>query len=228
MEDGQQGARILLQLRHQRKQRDPLRWTRWWAALQARQRQQVADQRLHAGRLLRHQRQIAFTLRLFERTSLQGLDKAGQHRQRCANFVRNVGNEIATHGLGLLHGSDITREQEQAPLAIGMQMNRQFDRPCRRIVPPRHDDFVHIVATCKIADKAGITHQIANVLQHVARCVQTKVKRSHMIEPLNAALRVQQHDAIGRSLESRQKILQPLLCFRCGLIPYANQPTYPI
>ena len=45
-----------------------------------------------------------------ERQVAHRLDKAGQHRQRRADLVRHVGDEVAPHRLGALALGDVLRQ----------------------------------------------------------------------------------------------------------------------
>ena len=66
--------------------------------LDARQRQQIVDQPRHAPRLLLHDGEEAIArLGVVAGRALQGLDEAGQRRQRRAQFVAGVGDEVGAH-----------------------------------------------------------------------------------------------------------------------------------
>jgi len=123
-----QRAPLLLTLQQQIGHGIPLGHARQRAALQARQGQQVLHHRLHAASLLRHEGQVARTLVTRELQGLQGFDKTGEHRERCADFVRHVGYKITPHGLSLLHRRHIPCNQQLAALTIGVEMHRQAHR----------------------------------------------------------------------------------------------------
>ena len=59
----------------------------------------------------RHWIPVQRTWRLNERHygALQGLDKAAEHRERGANFMRHIGYKVTAHGLGLFDGRYIAR-----------------------------------------------------------------------------------------------------------------------
>ena len=120
--DGEASGLVLATLQ-QLGHRHPIIIARQRATLQARQSQQVLHQMLHALSLLSHQFQVALALILFEWQVLQRLDKPGQHSQGRANFMRDVGNKVTTHGFSLLECRHITGQQQLAPLAIAVELN---------------------------------------------------------------------------------------------------------
>ena len=105
--------------------------------------------------------------------------------------MRDIGDKVAPHGLGLLDGGDVAGEQQQTPPAIGVQMHRQPDRPRWRAFAPRHDQHMAEIAVGKVAGKTGVTHQVAQVLQQVAFRVKTKMRGGSLIEPLNLPVRIE-------------------------------------
>ena len=223
-----QGAALLFELHHELGQRHRVGRTRWRATLQAGERQQIADQHLHAAGLLRHQVQVTHTLGLIELQGLQGLDKTGQHRQRRANFVRDVGDKIAAHCLGLLERSDVARDQQQPSFAIRVQVHRQLDRPRRRTLTPRHDEILLIIMAGKISGKARVAYQIAQVLLQIAFRLETKMCRCHLVEPFDLPACIEQHNAVGGSLKCGQKILQALLAVPSSLLAQPKQTPHPV
>ena len=111
--------------------------------------------------------------------------------------MRDIGHEVAPHGIGLLQRRDIARQQQQTTLTVGIEVHRDPNRPRQRTVAPRHEELLLEILSRKVTDKQRLAHQIANVLQHVALCIQAKVGRCGLVEPLNATLRIEQHDTIG-------------------------------
>ena len=62
--------------------------------------------------------------------------------------------------------------------------------------------------TCEVACKTGVPNQIAKMLKHVPLGIKAKMRGSHLVEPLNLPLCIEQHHAIGGCLKRCQKILQ--------------------
>src|SRR3954468_8618146 len=81
--------------------------------LEHREREQVLDDALHAGALLAHHADVvAYALRV-ELELAHGLQETYQHRERRTQLVRDVGDEIAPHGLDALRLGDVAREQQR-------------------------------------------------------------------------------------------------------------------
>ena len=80
----------------------------------------------------------------------------------------------------------------------------------------------------KIVRKTGVTHQIAKMLKHVSLRIKSKVGRSHVVEPFNLALRIQQDHAVRRCLKRSQKVLQPALTVPDQLVSGTNQTPGPV
>ena len=104
--------------------RHPLVVPRQRAAFQAREGEQILHQMVHALRLLAHEVQVALALLGWQLQGLQGFDKTDQHRQRSANFVRDVGHKFAAHGLGLLQCGDILGQQQMLAFAVRKNTHR--------------------------------------------------------------------------------------------------------
>ncbi|AMM22967.1 hypothetical protein AX767_00145 [Variovorax sp. PAMC 28711] len=212
-EPARQPFGFVFAMRQQRPHPRPLRRRRRRTAFQPRQRQQVVDQRLHAGRLLRHQREVARALFGIERQRLQRFDEAGEHRQRRANFVRHVGHKIAAHGFCLLERRDVARQQHAAVARVRMHLHRQAGG----MVAPRHplcrgvDQHVTtVVPRSEVSDENRVAHEVGQVLQEVALDIDAELRRSRLVAPLDTALRVEQHHAIGGRLDRREKFLKAI------------------
>ena len=124
-------ARFGLTFDHQRGQVDQFMsiWQR--AAFQAREHQQVVDQRLHAFGLRGHQSEVMRALGVRQGQGLHRLDEAREHRQRRSDLVRHVGHEVAAHGFGLRQRGDVLRQQQLVVVGVGMNLHRQLDRTGR-------------------------------------------------------------------------------------------------
>jgi len=139
---------------------------------------------------------------------LQGFYKTCQHRQRGPNFVRHIGHKVAPHGLGLLHDGNVTRQQQFAPITIGMQLHRQGDWPGGTTFTPRHGQAAAKIALGQVTDKTRLAHQVANGLHQVTLNIETKMRCRCLVTPLDARVAIEQHHAAGRHLQGRQKIMQ--------------------
>ena len=210
------------QLRH----RHPVIVAGQRASLQARQGQQVFHQMLHALGLLGHQLQIAPALVFLERQVLQGLDKTGQHGQRRADFVRDIGHEVAAHGLGLLQRRHIARQQQLAPFTVAVELHRQLDRPRRCAFAPLHDQIMTEVLRRKIGTELRISHQITDALQHIALGVKAELLGGNLIAPFDAALCIEQDHTIGTGLQGRQNVIEPLVALLHLLHALANPAAH--
>ena len=48
--------------------------------------------------------------------------------------MRDIGDEVAAHGFGLLLRRDVARQQQAPAIAIGIELHRQAHRPSGRAV----------------------------------------------------------------------------------------------
>ena len=203
-----QGARFLLAAPEQASDRQPLGGAGRRAGLQARQRQQPLDDTLHALGLLRHEGEVARLLVGVELERLQGLHEARQHRERRADLVRHVGDEVAPHGFGLLDRRDVAREHQLLALAVGAQLDGQA-RQAGAIAQARgDDDIVRPVLRCQVSGEVRVAQQVADELQHVALRVDGEVARRIVVAPDDAVAVVEQQHAVGRGLQRIQDVLQ--------------------
>ena len=223
-----QRARFLLAARQQRRHVGPFVHVGQRAAFQAREGQQILHQVVHARGLLGHQSQVALAFVVGQRQGLQRLDKAHQHGERRADFVRDVGDEVAAHGLGLLQRGDVARQQQQPAFAIGMQLRRHAHRVRVGAVAPRQHHVAREVARRAVGAEGRVAHQVADGLQRVALGVQAEVLLRDAVAPLDAALRVEQRHAIGRGLQRGQDAVQLRLAGRLALLALAQQAPRPV
>ena len=100
---------------------DRLRGREVGAHLDARQRQEVVDQALHALRLPPHDVEEPLPrLGIVAGRALQGLDEAQHGGQRRAQLVARIGDEIGAHGLETPGRGEVAEEQDDPGLDIGM------------------------------------------------------------------------------------------------------------
>ena len=142
---------------------------------------------------------------------LQGFDKTHQHRQGRADFVRDVGHEVAAHGLGLLQRRDVARQQQVPPHPVGVDVHRQHDGPRGRAVAPRHQHRVGEVLVRPVAAEGRIAHQVADRLLDVALGIKAEMALGHAVAPLDVTFGIHQHQPVGAGLQRRQNVLHALL-----------------
>ena len=216
-----QRLRVGADARQQRIQRDPVISGRPRAALELRQRQQVADQRLHPRRLLLHQVQHALALGFGQLQAGHGFDEAGQHRQRRADLVRHVGDEITPHRLVALAVRHIQRQHQLARLpADAVVAHQHLQRGFRAGVGQRQRLLE--VAVLQVGDEGRIPDQVGDPLQLVALRVQREMVAGDDVAPLDVVLAVEQDHAIGGSLDRQQELLELLALAVVAALPVAQ------
>ena len=179
-----------------------------------RERQQVVHQCFHAVRLLTHQRKVPRALLRIERKVLQRFDKAGQHRERRADFMRNIRDEVAPHGFRLLYRGNVAREQHAPVAGIRMHLHRKPHRMAAllrlAVAGGIDDDIAAVVPRGQVGHEGRVAHQVCKVLQKIALGIDAELGGRRLVAPFDAALLVEQDHAIGRRLDGRQKLLQAL------------------
>jgi hypothetical protein len=193
-----------LDQREQCLQVDPAIGSRPRTALELGERQQIADERAHALRLLRHHHQHALALDLGQRQVRQRLDEARQHRQRRADLVRHVGDEVAPHALGALFLGHVLRQHQLHVVAIGPDQHGEGRPAARRL--ERHRRLV--VAALQVGHEGRRPHEVGDGLSPVALRIEGEVIGGARIEPLDLPLRIEQQDPVRRCLDGRQKLRQ--------------------
>ena len=207
MAAGRQGLRVGIRLHEQALHADPAIGWRARTAFQLRQGEQVADQRLHANRLLRHQLQHAPALHLGQAQVHHGLDEARQHRQRCADLVRHVGHEVAPHRVVALALGDVLRQHQFHAVAIAAHQHR--DRAAGARASKRHHLIEH--ARLKIGHECRGPHEVGDALAPIPQRVESEVIRDHAVAPFDLIARVKHHHAGRRGLDGRQKLIESLV-----------------
>ena len=89
--------------------------------LDARQHQQVVDQAAHALGLLGHDAEEALARGgIVARRAAQGLDEAGQARDRRLELVAGIGDEVGAHALGAAQRRGVVQhDQGERPIGRG-------------------------------------------------------------------------------------------------------------
>ena len=173
---------------HQRLQQQPAVCPGARAAFKLRQYQQVAHERLHAVGLLRHQRQHSLPFSLGQRQLREGFDKTGQHGQRCADFVRDVGDEVASHRFDALALGNVLCQHQLHAAAVRPHQHRQC---CPAQRPEKHDGLIE-VGGLKIGHEGRRAHKVGDPLTPVARGVEAEVLCRDRVAPLDLVGRVEQ------------------------------------
>jgi len=199
---------------------EPLAGGRARAAFQRGQRQQVGHQRLHALGLLRHQREHARALGLGQRQRRQRLDEARQHGERGADLVRDVGDEVAPHGVDALALGDVLRQQQALVVAVGAQQQGELAAGAVRC---GHRQGLGLRLAMQPGDEGRRAHEVADALLAVALRVQAELVGRDAVAPFDVVLRVEQHDAVGRGLDRAQELPQALLLALQGLLALAQR-----
>jgi len=100
---------------------------------QPRQREQIVQQMLHAPGVVEHQIKIAARLAGGQRRRIgQGFNEATYNGERCAQLVRDIGDEVATDGVNAFQLGDVARNQQFFAFAKRHQLYGQGDFPIQR------------------------------------------------------------------------------------------------
>jgi hypothetical protein len=146
-----------------------------------------------------------------------GLEEADQHGERGAQLVRDIGDEIAPHGLDSLGLGDIARQEQLLRLAVRHELQGE-DRAA-----DRHPDRRGPLARREIVDERGSAHEVGDRLADVGARVEPELRGGGVVAPFDAALGVEHDHAVGKRLrgaaKARQRVLE--LAFaphRCALV----------
>ena len=98
----------------ERSQRHPRPWHHMLVELDPRQGQEILDEPRHASRLLVHDgKKPLARFGIVARRPEQGVDEAGERRQRGAQFMARIGDEIGPHLLGALEFGNVVQGQSR-------------------------------------------------------------------------------------------------------------------
>ena len=199
------------------------RWAR--AALQARQRQQVTDQSLHAARLLIHQHQHTFAFGFGQRQRRHGFDETGQHCQRRANFMRHVGNKIPPHRLVAFAFGDVLRQQQA--LAFTETPQRHQHRALATRTRQGHDRIRVVRRLMQGLDEGRHAHEVGDALTQVTLRIQPQVIGCDHAAPLDLLVLIQQQHTVGRGFNGLQEMAEARLLAPGVGLALAQQPLDP-
>ena len=146
-------------------------------------------------------REIAFAFGFLQRQILHRFHKAGQYRERRADFMRDVCHKIAPHRLGLLDGRHIARDEKFAAFAKRVNLNRDTLGARGRLLLGIDDDFAVEILAMKVVDEGRVADQIHDRLQLVALGVDAELFGSRLVAPIDAIAFIEDHHAVGRGLD---------------------------
>jgi hypothetical protein len=170
---------------------------------QTRQREQVFDDLAHALGLRAHFAQYRRQFRHVFR--IDQFEITVNHRQRRAQFVRDVGDEVAANLFQPRHVTDIARQQQtlvaterqqrHVDMAVGMAWSCDIvERFVRTVFQP--------------AGQLGGAQALMQVRAAIMRAAQAEQILSRMVEPADMLMTVQQHDGIRKAAGGAAQITQ--------------------
>ena len=164
-----------------------------------------------------------------KRQRLHGFDESGQHGERGADFMGDVGDEVAPHRLGLLEDGDVLRDQEHAALPVRAEPHGQA-RGAGGGGAGRagQDDGVVEIPRDEVGDEGGVAQQMRDRLGDVAPGVEAEVPAGRLVAPFDAGLSVEDDDAVWRGLQAVLEVLEAAFALphQAGLL--AQQAGYAI
>jgi hypothetical protein len=162
-------------------------------------------QLLHASRLFRGGLQV---LRDFGRRRVvqrieRRLDKTQRHRQRCFQFVRNVGDKIATHGGELLQLRHVAHQQQRASRGKGrrLDLQRAPGIPLRLQVK-RGAAMVRAVEICQ---ELRLTQQVRDATAGIGRGLEPEAGFGLQVHPLDGTVPVEDERAVRQGFGGAAK-----------------------
>ena len=141
----------------------------------------------------------------------QGVEVARYHRQRGAQLVRGIRDEILAHGLEAHLAGHVAHQQQRLPGSVGNHLQRQMQVHLHR----RTDDQRHrkIIAV-QIVHEFRRADQVVDAQADVDRALQTQQARGLAVEPDDFLLAAQNDDAVrqrrGRAPQLAKQLHQPL------------------
>ncbi|CPO97650.1 Uncharacterised protein [Bordetella pertussis] len=172
------------------------------------QGQQVFHDGLHAPRLLVHHGHVLVALfggQRLGRQLAQRLQEAGEHCQRRAQLVRDVGDEIAPGGFQALDLGDIAGNQQALVAGVAGQVDHHD--PLLAVQAQAHQDGFGPVPAMRIGDEFGGAQQVQQVVAAVGRQAQAQVAPRHAVGPVDLEIFVERDHAVGQRLGGGQHAL---------------------
>ena len=130
--------------------------------------------------------------------------EAGQHRQRRADLVRDIGDEVAPHHLvALALGHILRQHQPLADAAVAAHQHRR--QKLRRLCPP--SAAARCCPTAAPRQKPAMRTRLVMRWPMSRSRDQPEMDRSHLAEPDDLLVGIEQQHAVGRGLDRAQELL---------------------
>jgi hypothetical protein len=124
-------------------------------------------------------------------------EKAADHGQWRAQFVRDVGDEGAAHRFDASGVGDVEADQQLVPVTQGERTNG-IDAGARR--GRLEDEWRMLLRAREILGEARRAHQLLDDRAAVARQINAEMVACRAIAPLDLVTLVQDHQAIGNDV----------------------------
>ncbi|MNT00633.1 hypothetical protein D3C72_1350720 [compost metagenome] len=140
--------------------------------------------------------------------------------------MRDVGDEVAAHGLGVLELGDVLRDHQLAVVAVGQDLHR--DHAVLVFAHVAHHQRIVEALPRQVVDELGPADQVGDALAHVAPRIQAEVLLGHVVAPFDLVRVVQHQHAVGRGLDRLDKARVLLLDLQHLGAPALDQPVQPV
>ena len=182
------------------------------------EREQVVDDALHARRLLLHHADVVAHALRIELELAHGLEEPHQHRERRAQLVRHVGDEVAPHDVDALGLGDVARQEHLLRLA------ERDELQCKREARIAGDANGLFAWLSQVFDELRVAHEVGDVLAEVGAALEPELRLGGAVVPLDAVRAVEDHHAVGqrlhRAAHARERVGEAFLALdRVALEP---------
>ncbi|MNR04744.1 hypothetical protein D3C85_1207320 [compost metagenome] len=178
------------------------------------QGQQVFDDGLHALGLLVHHVDVLRALLRGQRVGrhvAQRFQEARQHGQGRAQFVRDVGDEVAARGFQAFDLRDVARDEQALIAGVGRQLHHH--QPLLALLAQPHQDGFGPGRTVGVFHELRRAQQVQQVVAAVRGQAQTQVLARHAVAPVDLEVFIQGHRAVRQRLGGRQHALHGVAGF---------------
>ncbi len=124
---------------------------------------------------------------------LQGLNEAGQHRQRRTQFVRDIGDKIAPHAVKTIGLRDVRHLQQPAILGIGHELDREH---ALKVALQAKHQSPREVALTQVVNEARMAHQIDDCGTAIGLRPQAELTLGGLVAELDAKAPIEQNDTV--------------------------------
>ena len=179
------------------------------AQLDARQRKQVVDQPRHAPGLRLHDAEEAFARRrIVARRALQRLDEAGERRERRAQLVAGIGDEVGAHLLDppdrreIVNGDDHDAVRGRPPpVSAAGEMNASE----KRVDGSRDENSMRCALPVRLAARIASTSSgMRSAIEAGSPRRSAGAMRDRLgVEGEHAAVLIEHDDRIGHARDDR-------------------------